>query len=308
VKLPAIVARRILDALVVLLVVSALAFLAMNVSGDPVALMLDPAAPASERDALRRELGLDRPLLERYARFVADAVRGDFGRSLRYNDSALRIVLERLPATMELAAVVIVTSFGAALLAAVLSLAYPNTWLDRGIQVMTAVGPAVPAFWLGVILIELLAVQWQVLPTSGRGSWAQLIMPGICLALNPWARLTRMLRATIRGVLWRPFIDGARARGVAGVRLWCLHVGRNALTPLVSELGTQTALLLGGAAIVESIFAWPGIGQLTIQSIGSRDYPLVQAIVLSGAVLVVLVNLISDLVQLWLDPAVRSAS
>lgn len=301
----AVIARRMADAGAVLLLVSAAVFVALHLSGDPVPMMLDPSAPASEHAALRHELGLDRPLHRQYLALVRGAVRGDLGRSFRYGEPAVSIVLGRVPATLQLAVAVLLCSGLAAIAAALVSATQRNGWVDHGVRALTAVVPSIPAFWLGVMLIYLLSVRWAWLPTSGRGSWAHLIMPTICLGLMPFARLTRLLRSSLLTVLDASFVTAARARGLSRRRVLLVHALRNAAGPFVAELSTQAGLLLGGAAVVETVFAWPGIGQLIVQSIGSRDYPVVQAVVLMSAVVFVSVNLASDLVHAWLDPLLR---
>jgi peptide/nickel transport system permease protein len=291
-------------ALVVFLSLTAV-FGMVRLSGDPVLLFMPMDIQAKDVNEFRQRLGFNDPLPVQYGRFIANAVRGDFGESLRYRKDALGLVLERVPATALLAA----TSLGLTLLIAVpvgvLSAVRRNGPLDQVATVGTVLGQAVPGFWLGLMLIYVFSVQLRWLPTGGMGSVAHLVMPSIVLAAFFSARIARLTRSVVLEALGEDYVRTARAKGVEETRVVGKHTLRNAAIPIVTLAGLELGQLLGGAVITETIFAWPGLGRLTVQALLNRDFPLVLAAVSLTSVIYTVINLGVDLVYVWLDPRVR---
>jgi peptide/nickel transport system permease protein len=292
-------------ALVALWLVSTVVFVVMRLSGDPTPLLLPPDAPRSEIFRLRTELGLDRPLPVQYAVFLGNLIRGDFGQSIRFKGSALTVVTERLPATLELG----LTSFGLAILVAIpiglLSAVYRNTLLDHAAMTLALVGQSAPTFFLGILFILVISVNLGLVPTSGRGDWRHLVLPAVTLGLFAMASIARLTRSAVLEVLRADYIRTARAKGLAEVLVIAKHTLKNAAIPIVTITGLHFGSLLAGAVVTETVFAWPGIGRLAIQSIYNRDYPVVQCVVLLSAALFVVVNLVIDTLYGLLDPRIR---
>ena len=298
-------ASRAGRALVALWLVSTVVFVVMRLSGDPTPLLLPPDAPQSEIFRLRKELGLDRPLPVQYAVFLGNLVRGDFGQSIRYKGPALAVVTERLPATIELG----LTSFGLAVLIAIpiglLSAVYRNTLLDHAAMGLALVGQSAPTFFLGILFILVISVNLGLVPTSGRGDWRHLVLPAVTLGLFGMASIARITRSSMLEVLRADYIRTARAKGLAETLVIAKHTLKNAAIPIVTITGLHFGSLLAGAVVTETVFAWPGIGRLAIQSIYNRDYPVVQCVVLLSAALFVVVNLAIDALYGLLDPRIR---
>jgi peptide/nickel transport system permease protein len=298
-------ASRAGRALIALWLVSTVVFVVMRLSGDPTPLLLPPDAPQSEIFRLRKELGLDRPLPVQYAVFLGNLVRGDFGQSIRFKGAALAIVTERLPATLELG----LTSFGLAILLAIpiglLSAVYRNTLLDHAAMGLALVGQSAPTFFIGILFILLISVNAGLVPTSGRGDWRHLVLPAATLGLFGMAPIARITRSAILEVLRADYIRTARAKGLAETLVIAKHTLKNAAIPIVTITGLNFGGLLAGAFVTETVFAWPGIGRLAIQSIYARDYPVVQCVVLLSAMLFVVVNLAIDALYGLLDPRIR---
>jgi peptide/nickel transport system permease protein len=292
-------------ALIALWLVSTVVFVVMRLSGDPTPLLLPPDAPQSEIFRLRKELGLDRSLPVQYAVFLSNLVRGDFGQSIRFKGAALAIVTERLPATLELG----LTSFGLAILLAIpiglLSAVYRNTLLDHAAMGLALVGQSAPTFFIGILFILLISVNAGLVPTSGRGDWRHLVLPAATLGLFGMAPIARITRSAILEVLRADYIRTARAKGLAETLVIAKHTLKNAAIPIVTITGLNFGGLLAGAFVTETVFAWPGIGRLAIQSIYARDYPVVQCVVLLSAMLFVVVNLAIDALYGLLDPRIR---
>ena len=298
-------ASRAGRALVALWLVSTVVFVVMRLSGDPTPLLLPPDAPRSEIFRLRTELGLDRPLPVQYAVFLGNLIRGDFGQSIRFKGSALAVVTERLPATLELG----LTSFGLAILVAIpiglLSAVYRNTLLDHAAMSLALVGQSAPTFFLGILFILVISVNLGLVPTSGRGDWRHLVLPAVTLGLFAMASIARLTRSAMLEVLRADYIRTARAKGLAETLVIAKHTLKNAAIPIVTITGLHFGSLLAGAVVTETVFAWPGIGRLAIQSIYNRDYPVVQCVVLLSAALFVVVNLAIDALYGLLDPRIR---
>jgi peptide/nickel transport system permease protein len=298
-------ASRAGRALVALWLVSTVVFVVMRLSGDPTPLLLPPDAPRSEIFRLRTELGLDRSLPVQYAVFLGNLIRGDFGQSIRFKGSALAVVTERLPATLELG----LTSFGLAILVAIpiglLSAVYRNTLLDHAAMTLALVGQSAPTFFLGILFILVISVNLGLVPTSGRGDWRHLVLPAVTLGLFAMASIARLTRSAMLEVLRADYIRTARAKGLAETLVIVKHALKNAAIPIVTITGLHFGSLLAGAVVTETVFAWPGIGRLAIQSIYNRDYPVVQCVVLLSAGLFVVVNLAIDALYGLLDPRIR---
>jgi ABC-type dipeptide/oligopeptide/nickel transport system permease component len=297
--------RKVFHTLFVALGVVTLVFVALRLSGDPAATMLPGDATVDELAALRRTLGLDRPLHLQYVAFLGGAVRGDFGESFRHQQPAFGLVLERLPATLELAFAALVLAVVVALPLGILAAVYRGRTADVLAMSFAVVGQATPYFWMGIMLILVVSVELGWLPTSGRGSWAHLILPAITLGTHFAASLARLTRTSLLEVLGQNFVTTARAKGLAEGSVILRHALKNAAVPVVTLIGLQFGTLLGGAVVTETIFAWPGVGRLAVQSIFARDYPVVQAGVLVLALSFVALNLLVDLLYGALDPRIR---
>lgn len=300
------VARRLALTIPVLLGVATLVFSLIHfIPGDPAQSMLGDAAPQSEVAALRQQLGLDRPLVEQYARFVLGLVKGDLGVSLRTGTPVATQIAERFPATLELAIAAMFIAICLALPLGILAAVWRGTSIDHAATTLALAGMSIPSFWLGPLLAIVFAVELGWLPVSGRGGFEHLVLPGFSLGAGLAALLARMTRASLLEELGESYVRAARARGASRVRAVIRHAFRNSLIPLVTVVGLQFGAVLTGAVITETIFSWPGIGRLLIQSIGFRDYPLVQGCILLIAVTYVAVNLMTDLAYGLLDPRIR---
>ena len=298
--------RRVLLAVPVLFGVATLVFSLIHlVPGDPAQAMLGESASPADTAELRVKLGLDRPLLVQYGSFLRGLALGDLGISLRTNQPVAAAIAERMPATIELggAAMILATVFAVPL--GILAAVRAGTIIDHGATTLALVGISMPNFWLGPLLAIVFSVTLGWLPVSGRGTLAHLVLPAVTLAAPLAAVLARMTRASVIEELREPYVLAARARGVSRTRAVLQHAFRNSLIPIVTVLGLQFGAVLTGAVITETIFAWPGVGRLLIQSIGFRDYPLVQGCILLIAVTYVSVNLFTDLVYGFLDPRIR---
>jgi peptide/nickel transport system permease protein len=298
--------RRLMLTIPVLFGVATLVFSLIHlVPGDPVQAMLGESAAPQDIAELRGRLGLDRPLLVQYGAFLKGVTRGDLGASLRTNQTVTSAIAERLPATLELAfaamSVAILISIPLGILAAVRA----GTHVDHAATTLALVGISMPNFWLGPLLAILFSVTLGWLPVSGRGTPAHLVLPAITLGAPLAAVLARMTRASVIEELRELYVLAARARGVSRTRAVLRHAFRNSLIPIVTVLGLQFGAVLTGAVITETIFAWPGVGRLLIQSISFRDYPLVQGCILLIAITYVTMNLMTDLVYGFLDPRIR---
>ena len=300
------IARRLALTIPVLVGVATLVFSLIHlIPGDPAQAMLGEAAAPADVEELRRTLGLDRPLLEQYGLFLRGVVKGDLGRSMRTREPVTDTIVARMPATFELALAAMLVAVAIAIPLGIAAAVWRGTAIDHGATTLALVGISIPNFWLGPLLALVFAVELGWLPVSGRGTAAHLLLPSISLGAALAAILARMTRATLLEELREPYVQAARARGVSWSRAVLRHAFRNSLIPVVTLLGLQFGAVLTGAVITETIFAWPGIGRLLIQSIGFRDYPLVQGCILLIAVTYVGVNLLTDLVYGVIDPRIR---
>lgn len=297
--------RRLLQTIIVVLGVSALAFGSMFLSGDPTMVMAGEGWTRQQVEEFRHQMGFDRPWLVQYLDFLSRAVKGDFGVSLRQQQPVFRLLLQRIPATLELALAAMVIAMGIGIPVGIIAATRQNTLLDRLLMVGALLGQSMPVFWLGLLLALVFAVFLGWFPVAGRGGWNHLVLPAVSLGLFSMAYNARMTRSAILEVLGQDFIRTARAKGLSGTRVLTRHALRNALIPIVTVAGLQFGSLLGGAVITESIFAWPGVGRLTIQAIQGKDLPLVQASVTVLATIFVMLNLLIDLLYAVMDPRVR---
>jgi len=297
--------RRFLQALIVLLGVSCVVFVISRLGGDPVGLLLGPEVQEAEREALRRQWGLDAPLYIQYLRFLSRAVRGDFGNSILAGVPAMGLVLERLPATIQLAAFALLFATAVGIPLGVISALKHNTFLDYVGMAFTLLGQSLPSFWLGILFILILGLRLRVLPISGRGGLLHTVMPGVTLGSGLVAAIARLTRTSMLEALGADYIRTAQAKGLSEWTVTLRHVLRNALIPVVTVMGMSLAGLLSGAVVTEQIFAWPGIGRLAISSIYQRDFPVVQADVLFVSVVVVAMNFVVDVLYTLLDPRIR---
>lgn len=298
--------RRLLLTIPVLLGVATLVFSLIHfIPGDPAQAMLGEGAAPEDVAQLRERLGLDRPLLVQYGSFLQGLVRGDLGVSLRNDLPVTQQILERMPATAELAVASMAVAVLIALPLGIVAAVWRGTAIDHSAMTLSLVGISVPNFWLGPLLAIVFAVELGWLPVGGRGTLAHLVLPALTLGASLAAILARMTRTSLLEELREPYVLAARAKGVSRSRAVLHHAFRNSLIPIVTILGLQFGVVLTGAVITETIFAWPGIGRLLIQSISFRDYPTVQGCVLLIAVTYVGVNLITDLTYGFLDPRIR---
>lgn len=301
-----IVLSRLISALLVMAGVSCLVFLLIHlVPGDPIEVMLGEAAQPADREALRRALGLDLPLPTQLVNFFHGLLHLDLGVSLHSRQPVLDILLERIPATAELALAALVVAVALAFPLGILAAIRKDTWWDYLSMGVSLCGVSIPNFWLGPMLILLFSLWLGWLPVSGREGPASLVLPALTLGTALAAILARMIRATLLEVLSEDFIRTARAKGLRERRVIVTHALRNAALPIITLLGLQLGVLLAGAVVTEIVFSWPGIGQVTIDAIQRRDYPLVQASVLLISFTYVAVNTMTDLVYAWADPRVR---
>ncbi|TCO26451.1 peptide/nickel transport system permease protein/oligopeptide transport system permease protein [Kribbella steppae] len=304
----AYVVRRLFFSLFVLWGAVTIIFVVLRlVPGDPAYIMLGPDADQAQVDALRAQLGLDHSLIQQYATYLANVVHLDFGQSFRLNADSMSLVLQRVPATIQLASTALLLSLLIGLPLGVIAALRANSWVDRSISVFSLMGQSTPSFWLGIVLILVFARGLQVLPSAGSGTWSHLVLPTITLALPFLAILVRLTRSGLLEVVHEGYVQTARAKGLGEGIVILVHALRNALIPIVTVVGLQFGALLGGTVIVETVFAWPGVGRLLIDSIGRRDYGVVQASILLVATIFVFINLLVDLLYGFLDPRVRLA-
>lgn len=294
--------RRLSHTVLVIIGISVISFFFLHLSGDPVGLILPQDATREQVEALRQQMRLDDPIVLQYWHFATSALQGDLGRSIYTREPVLWLILERMPATLELAIAALLLSLIVALPIGVLAAVKRGSWLDTISMSVALFGLSMPHFWLGIMFIMLFSVQLGWLPTSGRGTWAQLVMPSLALGVSLIALFARLTRSAMLEVLSQDYVRTARAKGLGEVLVVGKHALRNALIPLVTVIGMEFGFLLGGAVIIETVFAWPGVGRLIVQSILDRDYPVVQAAVMLLAIVFVVVNLVVDLLYAWLDP------
>jgi peptide/nickel transport system permease protein len=298
--------RRLWQSAVTLVGVSILVFVILRViPGDPAKMLLPEGAPQAAVEALNRHLGLREPLWIQYGLFLRSVVQGDFGQSFQYRSPALLVVIERVPATVQLTLTAMALTVLAGVPLGVLAAVRQRTGWDYASTVLAVLGQSLPNFWLGIMLALLFGVTLRWLPTSGFGGWPSLVLPSITLAAFPTALVARLTRSSLIEILGQEYIRTGRAKGLGEPRVVLRHALRNAMIPLLTVLGLQIGTLLGGAVITESIFAWPGMGKLVVDAIFFRDFPVVQTILILSATIFVVINLLVDVLYTVLDPRIR---
>ncbi|MFD0682446.1 MULTISPECIES: ABC transporter permease [unclassified Paenibacillus] len=297
--------KSIIQVIPVLFMISIIVFLLVHVSGDPVSLMLPDTATDEDRRTLSIALGLDQPLISQYFSFLGNLLQGDFGKSFRYNEPALPIVLARLPATFELAFFAMIVATVIAIPLGIISATKRNSFWDVLATGAAVLGKAMPHFWLGIMFILLFSVKLGIFPVSGRGTFAHLILPAFTLGTGIAAEMTRLIRSSMLEILGQDYIRTARSKGLGEKIVIYKHAFRNSLIPVVTIMALQISSLISGALITEAIFAWPGMGQLIVQAVNTRDMAIVQAAVFVIAILVIASNMLADLVYRLLDPRIK---
>jgi len=301
-------ARQLVQLVVVIFGISVLAFTILHVLGDPVLLLLPQNAGKEEFERYRKLLGLDQPLYVQYWKFASKAVLGDFGKSWYADTPAFRLVIERMPPTIYLTLAGLAVALLIALPLGILSALKRHSWIDSLCTAIAVAGQAIPLFWLGIMLIILFAVRLKALPASGYGTWQHFLLPSFCLGAALAPITMRLVRSGVIEVMNMEFIKTARAKGVAEPMVVIKHAFRNACIPVITVLGLQFGQLLGGAIITETVFAWPGVATLTVESIRNQDFPVVQCAVVLLALVIVAVNLIVDLAVGLIDPRIRTGA
>src|SRR5438128_4800079 len=297
--------RQVVQLAVVIVGISMLAFSILHVIGDPVTLLLPQNAGKEEYARYNKLLGLDKPIYVQYWKFASRAVRGDFGKSWYADTPAFRLVLERMPATLYLTLAGLVVALVLALPLGILAALRRHSWVDSVCTAIAVAGQATPLFWLGIMLIIVFAVRLKALPASGYGTWQHFLLPSFCLGAALAPITMRLVRSGVIEVMNMEFIKTARAKGVGERMVVIKHAFRNACIPVITVLGLQFGQLLGGAIITETVFAWPGVATLTVESIRNQDFPVVQCAVILLALIIVSVNFLVDLIVGLIDPRIR---
>jgi len=296
---------RTIQSILVLFGVLVLVFFMVRLTGDPAALMLSREASPEAVAAFREQMGFNRPVVVQFADFLRRAAGGDFGSSLRYRTPAFQMILERLPATLQLAGVAMLIAVGVAIPLGLIGGARPGSIWDTLARVVGLLGQSVPNFWLALIMILVFAVRLRWLPSFGRDEWRSVLMPAFVLGLAPMGQLVRLMRSAVLEIRGEDFIRTAYSKGLATHVVYQRHILRNAIMPLISVFGVQFGYLLGGSIYIETIFAWPGIGRMIAEAVAGRDFPLVQAIALFSSLVVVGLNILTDLAYALIDPRIR---
>jgi peptide/nickel transport system permease protein len=299
---------KLAGAALTLFLAATIAFALSRAAGDPVHQILGDHATADQIQALRERLGLDAPPLQQFVGYLSGLLGGDLGTSLRYGQDNLTLILGRLGASLLLASLAIAVGATVGFALGTLAALHENGWIDRLSMGLALLGQSVPAFWLGMMLVVVFAIQVPVLPAGEFTGPASLILPVFTLSTLPMAKVARLARSSMVEVLEEPFVEAARARGFSGRRVVFAHIVRNSLTPVVTLTGIQVGALLSGAVTVEYVFDWPGLGSLAVQAVGFRDFPLVQALVVVGALAFVIINLLVDIANGAIDPRLREAA
>ena len=282
-----------------------LVFFTVRLTGDPVGLMVARNATPGQREAFRVAHGFDRPLAEQFVGYLGDALRGDLGRSLRLHLPNMELIMQRLPATMELALAALLLSLAIAVPLGIISGVFPGSPLDLLARLIGLAGQTIPSFWLAMILILVFAVNLRLFPTFGRDSLQHLVLPAVALSVASMGQMVRLLRSAVLEITREDYIRTARAKGVSEIVITLRHVTPNALIPLVSVVGVNFTYMLGGSVYIETIFAWPGLGTLLNDAINDSDFPLVQAITIFIAAFAISLNLLTDIAYDLIDPRAR---
>ena len=301
------VVSRVLQSLVALAILSVVVFILARATGDPLQLILPMSATPEEYAEARHYLGLDRPYVEQYLSFVGRAVTGDFGNSLRARRPVIELIQERLPNSLRLATFAMGISLSIAFPLGILAAVKKGTGLDRTAQVIAVLGQSLPTFWVAIVLVEVVAGRLQWLPAGGNQGFTSYVLPGFTLGWFVVAGMMRLLRSGMLEVLDSEYVKLARVKGVVEHRVVWMHALKNALIPVVTFAGIYFSILVTTAIVVETVFAWPGLGRLAYEGISSRDFPVIQAVVLTTAAIVAVVNLSVDCLYAVIDPRIRHA-
>ncbi|MFD1414299.1 ABC transporter permease [Oceanobacillus jeddahense] len=299
------ISRRLLYAIFVLFGVATVVFFIARITGDPVSIMLPPDATLEQENQLRSSLGLDKPLIQQYVIFMGNLLQLDLGTSLRYGESTLSLISERMPATIQLGVAAMVFSLSIAVPAGIITAIKRGKWLEKLVMSTVIFLQSVPVFWVGILLVLIFSVTLGWLPTGGVGTAWHLILPAIALGTHLLALVARLLRASLVESLESDYIRTAKAKGLLPKKVVGKHAMRNSLLPVVTIVGLEVGALLGGSVVTETVFAWPGVGQLLILAIYNRDFPLVQAIIIILAGIFVVVNLLVDILYAVIDPRIK---
>jgi len=298
--------RKVLEVIGTLLAMSVIVFLLGRMTGDPVSLLLSEYATQQDRENLTRELGLDQPLFKQYWVFVSRAAQGDLGRSVSGDrQPAAQLIGERLPASLKLAGWALFISLSLGIPLGVVAAVKRGTVIDSVARIFALLGQSVPVFWLGLVFMYFFSVQLGWLPTSGYGDWRHYVLPAVSMALFTVAAVTRLVRVSMIDALSSEYIKLARIKGVSEFHVVWKHALRNSLIPVLTYMGAFFATMITGAVVIETVFSWPGIGRLAFESIMSRDFPVMQAVVLVMTAIFMFANLAVDVVYVWLDPRIR---
>lgn len=298
--------QRALHSIIVLFGVLTLVFILVRlVPADPVVIMAGQNASPKEIQETRHALGLDQPIYVQYGIYLSKVATGDLGSSLSQHRPAAQLVMERFPATLQLTLAAMLLAILAAFPTGLLAAMKRGSLYDTATMAGSLLGQSMPTFWLGIMLIMVFAVRLRWLPTSGYGGWRHMVLPTVTLALYMMALIARMNRSAMLEVLRADYLRTARAKGLRERVVMVRHALRNALIPVITVIGLQTGTLLGGAVITETVFAWPGIGLLAVDSITTLDYPVVQAVVILSGIVFVVINFLLDVVYVWIDPRIR---
>jgi len=297
--------RRLLQGILTFLGVSLLVFVMGRMTGDPIRLLVPETATAEQRQAVRESLGLDKPILVQYGMFLINLAQGDLGRSYLQRTEVTELVLSRMPATLQLALVSIVLSVIISIPIGVFVALKRNTMWDLFGSGLALLGQATPNFWLGMILIIIFGVELKILPISGRGTPAHIILPAVTLALASVGYFVRLMRSSMLDVLGQDYMRTAKSKGATDTAILFQHGLKNALIPVITMMGMQFGNILTGAFIVETVFAWPGIGRLGVTSLFERDFPVIQGVIVLSSAVFVLSNLLVDILYSVLDPRIR---
>jgi len=302
----AFILRRSAEMLVALILMSMIVFALGRVTGDPVALLLNEYATEQDRAEITRQLGLDKPLVTQYTIFIGQALQGDLGTSVSGDRrSAVELVMERLPASLQLAAAALAISVIIGIPLGVFAAVKRGTWVDIGARIGALLGQSVPVFWLGIVLMYFFSVTLGWLPTSGYGEWRHIVLPALSMGLFTVAAIARLVRVSMIDALSSEYIKLARIKGLSETAVVWKHALRNSLLPVLTYMGAFFATMITGAVVIETVFAWPGIGRLAYESILNRDFPVMQAVVLTMTLLFMLANLCVDIAYAGLDPRIR---
>lgn len=296
--------KRLFLAVFVLFGAATIVFFLARMTGDPISIMLPPDASQEQIDRMTAFFGLDKPLLQQYIIFLGNLLRLDFGYSLRYFQPVFGLIMERMPATLKLAGSALGFALIVAIPAGILAALKKGTVIDQGIIGFIVMGQAMPVFWVGMLMIMLFSVELRWLPTGGYGGFKYLVLPAVALGMHYMALTARLLRTSLIEVLGTDYVRTARAKGVIPRKVITRHALQNSMLPTVTVIGLQIGGLLGGSVVTETVFAWPGVGQLLIQSINARDFPMIQACIILLAGIFVLVNLVVDILYMFIDPRI----